>query len=316
MSFLKDFDTIFNELLTDWQNQFPEADISQGSLIYIKSACLASALWGIYRYQEWIAKQIFPDTASTANLDRHAFIHGVTRQSGESDADLLTRLLAVIRQPPAGGNTQDYINWAKAVTGVKNAFCFPLAQGLGTVDIVIISDGSSGTADATEANKLHDADGSFTADMVGATVHNTTNSTQTTVSAFVDSGELTLNDDIFISGDDYTIDDIPTQDLIDEVETYINSVRPVTAIIDIKSPTVQTQAVTMTVTGANADLTQTASEITAFLNGFEPGETLYLTQLIAIAINNGADDVSIATPVADVTPTGYAMLRPGTISVS
>ena len=63
----------------------------------------------------------------------------------------------------------------------------------------------SGAADATEANKLHDADGGFVTNMKYARVHNTTDNTWTYVSAFVDSGELTLTDDIFVSGENYEI---------------------------------------------------------------------------------------------------------------
>jgi len=63
----------------------------------------------------------------------------------------------------------------------------------------------SGTADATEANKLHDADGGFTAGLVGAWVWNTTDDTYTTVVGFVDSGELNLTDDIMVSGEGYRI---------------------------------------------------------------------------------------------------------------
>jgi len=62
-----------------------------------------------------------------------------------------------------------------------------------------------GTADATEANKLHDADGGFEAADVGATVWNTTDNTYTTVSAFVDTGELTLADDIMVNGETYEL---------------------------------------------------------------------------------------------------------------
>lgn len=65
---------------------------------------------------------------------------------------------------------------------------------------------NSGTADATEANKLHDADGGFAATDVGKTVHNTTDDTYAEVTAFVDSGELTLDADIFISGENYDLD--------------------------------------------------------------------------------------------------------------
>ena len=63
----------------------------------------------------------------------------------------------------------------------------------------------TGTADATEANKLHDADGGFSSDYVGAIVLNTTDNTQAAVTAFVDSGELTLDGDIMESGEDYTL---------------------------------------------------------------------------------------------------------------
>ncbi|KKN74740.1 hypothetical protein LCGC14_0387820 [marine sediment metagenome] len=65
---------------------------------------------------------------------------------------------------------------------------------------------NAGTADDTEANTLHDADGGFATTDVGKTVHNTTDDTYATVTAFVDSGQLTLDADIFISGENYDLD--------------------------------------------------------------------------------------------------------------
>ena len=65
----------------------------------------------------------------------------------------------------------------------------------------------SGTADFNEVNKLHDADGDFSVNDVGKSVHNTTDDTYGTVTAFVDSGELTLDGDTFPLGtENYTID--------------------------------------------------------------------------------------------------------------
>lgn len=63
----------------------------------------------------------------------------------------------------------------------------------------------TGAADATEANKLHDADGGFEAADVGAWIWNTTDNTYTTVSAFVDSGELTLAGDIMVDTEGYKL---------------------------------------------------------------------------------------------------------------
>lgn len=63
----------------------------------------------------------------------------------------------------------------------------------------------TGTADATQANKLHDADGGFSADDVGRSVWNTTDNTSTSVTGFVDSGELNLSADIMASGEGYKL---------------------------------------------------------------------------------------------------------------
>lgn len=57
----------------------------------------------------------------------------------ESDNSLLTRLLDLLRRPPAGGNQYDYKAWALSVDGVTSAYVYPLRRGLGTVDVVITS---------------------------------------------------------------------------------------------------------------------------------------------------------------------------------
>jgi uncharacterized phage protein gp47/JayE len=143
--FERTFDELFNAILTDYKNQFPEADSSKGSLVFIKSSALASSLWGLYKYQGWIARQAFPDTADVEALEHHAWVRGINRKTGETDADLLARLLDYIRRPPAGGNKSDYVKWALSITGVKAAYCVPLGQGPGSVDVVIVADISTGS---------------------------------------------------------------------------------------------------------------------------------------------------------------------------
>jgi len=252
--FLKDFDNLFNNILTDFQNQFPAADVSQGSLIYIKSACLASALWGLYKYQDYIADQIFPDSSDTANLEHHVWVRGLTRNINETDADLLARLLEYIRRPPAGGNKYDYVKWALEVNGVGAAYCIPLAQGLGTVDVIILA-----------------------------------------------------------SGDE----EIPTQTLLDAVYDYIDDVRPVTAsTMRVLAPVVIEQAVTMIVTGEDLSLLTIQADIEAYMAALIPGEDLAVTQLSSIAINNGAADVSITVPAANVVADVDEIIRSGVVSVT
>lgn len=323
--FQKTFDELLDAILTDWRNQFPEADTSQGSLIFIKSACLASALWGLYNYQAWISRQIFPDTADSENMEHHAWVRGLSRRSSETDAELLTRLLDYIRRPPAGGNSSDYIKWAKEIDYVAEAWCFPLAQGLGTVDVVITADedytGSeiptdhalTGSVTDTDENKLIDSGATFTGTVrPGDIAVNDDLGTEAEVEAVDGAGQLSLSDDIFTaSGQAYTIKSLTVQ-----VKEYIDTVRPVTAhLIRVLAPTIQSEDITMAAEGT-AETSPIAADIAALMNALGPGETLYIDQIKAIAINNGATRIVSITPDADVTPDAYEMIRPGTITIS
>lgn len=324
--FQKSFDELLDSILTDWRNQFPGADTSQGSLIFIRSACTASALWGLYKYQDWISRQIFPDTSDTAQLEHHAWVKDLTRTVGETDAELLARLLNNIRKPPAGGNKNDYEQWALAVDYVAKAWCFPMAQGLNTVDVVILADESTGSeipssharagiTTAVSEGKLVDTDGDFTGEnqaRIGDIAVNDDTAAMATVIA-VDSGtQLSLSEDIFpVGGASYTLKSLTIQ-----VKEYIDSMRPVTAsIVRILPPDPLVKDVSMTVSGSGVDKAAISAEIAAYMNTFIPRQVLYRSRQVAIAIQEGATDAVVSEPAEDVTPTGYEMIRPGTITV-
>lgn len=156
MAFERSFDEILAAILTDFRNIFPAVDTSQGSLAYMKAAGYASALWGLYRYQEWISRQIFPDTADTEALEHHAWVRGLTRTAGENDASYLARLLEFIRRPPAGGNAHDYEMWAKEIDGVASAYAIPLAQGGESVDVVVFADEAATGSEIPDSELLAD----------------------------------------------------------------------------------------------------------------------------------------------------------------
>lgn len=64
---------------------------------------------------------------------------------------------------------------------------------------------ASGTTDGATANKLVDSTASFTSNLLGYIVYNTTDSTVATVTAVDDAGTLSLSADIMDSGEDYTL---------------------------------------------------------------------------------------------------------------
>jgi len=327
VAYTKDFDTLFSNILTDYRNQFPEADISKGSLIFIKSACLASALWGAYRHQEWVKDQIFADTADTDNMEHYAWERGVSRKPGETDEELLARYLEYIRRPPAGGNQYDYIKWALEIDNVAAVYPYPLGQGLGTVDVVILADADStgsevpsshaltGTATSVSSNKLIDSAANFQGALparIGDIAANNDTSKTAIVTAIGSAHELTLDGDIFTaSGQAYSLISLCAQ-----VLAHIEDVRPVTAKwIRVLPPAAIPQDVTVAVSGDGLDTVAIAAQISAYMNSLKPKATFYRTRIASIAIQAGADNAVVSIPSADVTPADYGMVRPGTITV-
>jgi hypothetical protein len=324
MSFQKTFDQLLNEILTDYRNQFPGADTSQGSLIFLKSACTASALWGIYNYQEWIARQIFPDTADPENMEHHAWLREILRRASETDAELLARLLARMRRPPAGGNKYDYVQWALEVDYVAAAWSFPLAQGPGTIDVIITakadytgsevptSHALTGTVSGVAENKLIDAGGDFTGTVRPGDVAVNDLGIEAEVTAVDSDTQLTLSDDIFTTaGEAYTIKSLTVQ-----VREHIDEKRiPTAKIFRVLPPTIALQDVTMVLEG-RVEKVQAKNEVAAYLNALTPNEKMIIDQLRAIAVNNGAAKITSITPSEDVVPEDvYGMIRPGTISI-
>ncbi|QEK11703.1 baseplate J/gp47 family protein [Crassaminicella thermophila] len=63
---------------------------------------------------------------------------------GETDEELRQRYYDKVRTPATSGNKYHYRNWAKEVTGVGDARVFPLANGPGTVKVMIIDSNKTG----------------------------------------------------------------------------------------------------------------------------------------------------------------------------
>jgi uncharacterized phage protein gp47/JayE len=327
MPYLKDFDTLFARILTDYRNQFPEADLSKGSLIFIKSACQASALWGLYRYQDWIAAQIFADTADTDNMEHYVWERGLSRKVGETNEELLARYLDYIRRPPAGGNKYDYVKWALSIGNVAKAYPYPLGQGLGTMDVVILavedSTGSeipsshtiTGTATSVSSGKLVASAANFSGALparIGDIAINEDTAASANVTAVDSATQLALDADIITApGQAFTL-----KSLCAQVLEYIDDVRPTTAKwVRVLPPTVIPQDVTIAVSGDGLDTVAIAAEIAAYMNSLQPKATLYRNRIISIAIQAGSEDAVLSTPSANVTPADYGMIRPGTITV-
>lgn len=74
------FEQIRTAILRDTQSLDPSADISPDSDHFVHASRLAACATGQYAHQTWIVRQIFPDTADTAYLERHAALRGLLRR--------------------------------------------------------------------------------------------------------------------------------------------------------------------------------------------------------------------------------------------
>lgn len=353
---VKAYKEILQAILNDFANQIPGADISEGSDIYVKASALASAVWGLYQHQAWMARQIFPDSADSDVLDHHASIRGVYRKQAskasgtvtltgtdgtvvvsglsiktaddiyftstsggtinlgvldvtvqaneggvsgniaggtsltvqdppaglnsvaaakadftggtdtETDSGLFARLLDVIRQPPAGGNANDYKQWALEVSGVAEAYVYPLRLGLGSVTVVPLVSGSGSSR-------------------------------------------------------------IPQQALIDAVKAHIDDVRPVTMkIFQVLAPTANVQNVAASIkVAAGYTFAQVKpwveSAIAAYMNMVGPLEVLYKSKLERVVSDvEGVDDRNLTAPAGNVVPADNGalleMIVPGTVTIT
>jgi uncharacterized phage protein gp47/JayE len=268
--FLKDFNTLVEEHLTDFANQFESCDTSQGSPAYLLSTIMASPEWGVRKQLNWLARQLFVSTCDDDTLILHGAEFGIAKIESETWSAYRQRILSRKRNPPSALNRAAMEALVLSVSydhgtyteSVKTVAVYEHARGTGTVNYVI-------TSTRTE---LQGGEEEPTSELVAAVED-----------AIEDARAPGLWDNMVIAATKNTID------------------------------------VTLEYTG-DCDEDETESDIEAFMKTAAVGQKFYIDQIKAIAINNGADTVSVSDPAADVEveagPLVYERMWPGTISAS
>jgi hypothetical protein len=315
---IKSFDQILQEIITDYNSMAPERDTSQGSDTFIDAACQAAALWGIYKYVDYVKRQISPLTCDSNFLSMHASTYGVDRIAGESDSDLLARLLLRLRKPPAGGNKYDYESWTRAVAFTHTA-AWQANAGYNQYDVVI--GGSSGflyicktagtsgssaptwttdpgdeVSDNTITWQVWEAESFFEfADRVFLFLHTRGMGSIdiVVVSNYVqsESGNALFNG-------------IPSNAFLVEILSQIEDKGPVCAYdYRVLAPVNKSTTVTVTVPSGettSAQRNKIKTDIIAHILGLNVGQKLYVVNLIAICVNNDVPNYVSIVPASDV----------------
>ncbi|MFA6690207.1 MAG: hypothetical protein WCS18_12115 [Sphaerochaetaceae bacterium] len=113
-------DSILQRLLTIAANLNPDLDLSVGGDTYIRFQATASGIWGLYRQCDWTVNQIFPTSMAQTSLERTASAYGKD-VTAMTPAEILTWILARLRNPPAGGKRTDYETWALEASSTGSA---------------------------------------------------------------------------------------------------------------------------------------------------------------------------------------------------
>ena len=192
---------------------------------------------------------------TTATVDADGLAGG---SDIESDDQLRARLMQRIQNPPHGGNDGDYIFWAQSVTGLEQAWVFPLYSGAGTVRVYIAE------ADYDSANPNHAS---------GA--------------------------------------------LVSTVQDYIDTVRPVTATVEIVAPVRQPVDITISA-GPDSPALRAAIEASlaeVFAREAEPEGTVRLSKIReAVSTTPGEEDHDITVPAASPTADAGKILVLGAVT--
>lgn len=69
------------DILRDIQNLLAEATVGDDSDFGVRASATSSAIEGLYQHQQWIVRQLFPDTADVDLMEIHAALRNIRRKA-------------------------------------------------------------------------------------------------------------------------------------------------------------------------------------------------------------------------------------------
>jgi uncharacterized phage protein gp47/JayE len=309
----KTVDELYAQMVADHENLAGQAP---GLLHRIKYSVLAMSFWGVYKAIAWAVRQIFPSRADELFVRQHASDLGIQSVASKTTDELRDEIRVRIQEPPQGGNAADWPRWAREVSvqhttngvvwseAVRDALAYEHHRGSGTINVVI-------TADFSDAPEW-----------VSGVVYSTGEIVTYDSVPYIAVKSTTFSNRAPGTYNQWTaIEQEPTDALVSAVDAYLDGKRPL-GIWDYEVYAAQKlpQNVDVTVTGDSADTAAITAHVQAHMKSLGVGKTLYPSQLIALAIDAGAESAEVTTPAAAVVctsgPTTYERVWPGTITVS
>lgn len=328
-----DFESIKAKYLRDVQNTDSLADTASDSDHMIRANATASAIEGLYEHQQYIKKQIFPDEADSENLARHARTRGLSKKSGVASSGLIG-LVGTPGAIQASGSIAQTVDGRQYQTTVD---CQIGGDGTASVAAQASSKGSSTIATAgTALTLLAPGVGVNSAASIVSMVGGTNDETDEELLARLlevirrppaggnvwDFRRWAMSVDGVSAAYVYplrrglgTVDivvtssgGLPSEGTVLAVQTYIDSVRPVTAKNSmVIKPTLRVidHSVLIAVAGTTFDAAKSLvlSAVPTYFDALAPGDAYVKSRVEAIVSDlAGIADRAIPAPVSNVTP--------------
>lgn len=328
----KDYRQIRADILRDIANQQPAAYIGEDSDFAVRANAVASSIEGLYEHQKWIVRQVFPDTADSDYLERHASLRGITRKAAAFATGTVRFSGTVGSAVPIGteAKTNSGIAFVTTAAGVIG--------GGGTVDIAAqaVLAGLAGNQAASTTLTLSAAPSgvlaqAFIVAMTGGTDIESDAELLARVlydmrlppmggakhDYFAWAMEVPGVTDAYIftqrraiNGVDVVIETsggLPGAPLIAEVLAYIDSKRPVAVDLLVMAPTLVTVNIVAALTLSGTTLADATTRINSVLQTYfatlRVGDSVPRAKLISLMMGvKGVVDVSLTTPAVNVVP--------------
>lgn len=330
-------DDVRSEILRDIQSLEPAADIEVDSDYYVRASALASCAVGLYTHQNWIVRQYFPDTADSEYLEMHSKLRNIYRKNATYASGSL-KVFGTVGSTIQEGlqvkyGERFYVTKSSGVIG---------DDGFVTVRVIAMATGASsnvkseGKAQLTAAPVGVSSDCLLLPDVTGGTevesdaallarllerirrpssggnkndFRQWAESIDGVTSAFIyplRRGEGTV--DIAITSGDT----VPSDEIVQATQAYIDEVRPVTAksVYVLKPVEKQVNFNIKVLLDADTTLETVKVEIRNALENYflslKPADTLIISQIEAVISDLvGVVDREIVQPTRNQTIDAY-----------
>lgn len=309
----------------------------------VYSRVLAGTSHGLHGHIEWLAKQLFVDTADRDYLDRWASIYAIQRKKAtKASGSVIVTFASEIVPIPVGSlmQTDDGIQF-ETIDGVTRdkkvqvralltgetgnvekgdvlTLSNPISGVMSEVTVESISGGTSEEDDESLRTRVlfrmrEQPHGGAKADYIRWAME-----VPGVTRAWCYPNEEGVGTVVvrFVCDDLENI--VPTQEMIQKVDSYLEYRRPVTAEVAIKAPTLK--PVPITIKSLNPDTTAVREAVTKelqdlFIRESEPGKTVLLSHIrAAISYAIGEEDHTLMAPTDNPQATANELLTLGDIT--